>query len=339
MSRSKRVAQFALFVCISLVLVGVSNARNKGDVTIITENKGEAYFLTKDAPVSGVLYCDDSVIKGSDFVSKLVVMPGPANNNMVWASEGCHKHDFSEMIYFSGIGAPADDTEADRVLSGEIEIWIGDEKHIITKTSVIFIPKGLMHGPIIYRRVNKPILEVRVADSPKYTRDMIEGLSIEGKEPVDRAKAKYGALIYDNVEDHDLAIYRDIGSRAEELNSNLMQAKTVKGIFYGYYMTMMPSPPIDGVVFSFPQPHTHDSGHEYFFLFGTDVYEPDKLGATVDFTANGRTDKLTKSCIVFTPKGIPHCPITWTSISQPMRFLALGAKPWLTEWATNPYEL
>jgi hypothetical protein len=248
----------------------MAKAKRKDDITIITKNKAEPYFLTENAPVSGVLFCDDSVVKGSKFVSKLFVMPGPANNNMVWASEGMtpHKHDFGELMYFSGSGAPPEDIKANRDLGGEIEIWLGDEKHIMTKNSYIFIPKGLMHGPIIYRKMTKPILEIRFADTPKYTRYMIEGQTVEGKEAVDRAKSKYGVLIYDNVLDRDAYIYEQYGGD-DTLATNYMIPDTVKDCLYSDATTFLPNPPKDdGIVFAWDSPHDHMAGMEYFLLLG-----------------------------------------------------------------------
>jgi hypothetical protein len=42
-------------------------------------------------------------------------------------------------------------------LCGELEIWLEDEKHVITKNCAIYIPKGLKHGPVGFNRIDKPI--------------------------------------------------------------------------------------------------------------------------------------------------------------------------------------
>jgi hypothetical protein len=53
-----------------------------------------------------------------------------------------------------------------------VELWLGEEqeKHIIDATSVVHIPKGLIHGPLIYRRVDKPIIFVDAFLAPIYKR-------------------------------------------------------------------------------------------------------------------------------------------------------------------------
>jgi hypothetical protein len=34
---------------------------------------------------------------------------------------------------------------------------MGEEKHILTKSCLVFVPKGLKHCPFIVRRVDRPI--------------------------------------------------------------------------------------------------------------------------------------------------------------------------------------
>ena len=42
-------------------------------------------------------------------------------------------------------------------LGGEIEIWLDDERYIITKSTIVVAPKNLAHCPLIIRRVDRPI--------------------------------------------------------------------------------------------------------------------------------------------------------------------------------------
>jgi hypothetical protein len=42
----------------------------------------------------------------------------------------------------------------------EVDLWIGKEleKHTISAATIVFIPKGVLHCPLNFRKINKPIL-------------------------------------------------------------------------------------------------------------------------------------------------------------------------------------
>jgi hypothetical protein len=42
------------------------------------------------------------------------------------------------------------------------------EKHIINSTSIVYIPKGLVHAPIAIKKVNKPIQWMHILFKSKY---------------------------------------------------------------------------------------------------------------------------------------------------------------------------
>ncbi|MBN1567005.1 MAG: hypothetical protein JXA73_04105 [Acidobacteria bacterium] len=69
-----------------------------------------------------------------------------------------HSHDFEEMLCFIG-GDPTNILD----LGAEIEFTLGGEKHSITKAAVVSIPKGLVHCPIVFRKVKKPIVFLEVS--------------------------------------------------------------------------------------------------------------------------------------------------------------------------------
>lgn len=74
-----------------------------------------------------------------------------------------HTHDSDEIIGFFG-----SDHENPYDLGGEVEFWIEDEKYIITKSCLIFIPRGLRHCPLIIRQVFRPIFHFNVLTEKEY---------------------------------------------------------------------------------------------------------------------------------------------------------------------------
>jgi hypothetical protein len=99
-----------------------------------------------------VLFLDNEVVEGAHYLECVWMMPRPAGSAPVKATVEPHTHDYDEVICFFGT-----DPEDFHELHAEIELWLGDEKHIITKTAIVFIPAGLQHCPLIIHRVDKPV--------------------------------------------------------------------------------------------------------------------------------------------------------------------------------------
>ena len=76
--------------------------------------------------------------------------------------EWTHFHNFDTVLCFVG-----SDPKNPSNLGAVLEMQLGDEKHMLTKTCAIFIPKGLEHCPLIHRRVDRPYLQIVFAISDK----------------------------------------------------------------------------------------------------------------------------------------------------------------------------
>jgi len=78
-----------------------------------------------------------------------------------------HAHDYDELLYFLA-GNPMNFFD----FRAEAEILIGDEdeRHYIDTTAIVYVPKGLMHCPIYFKTVNKPVMFMHICASPGYTR-------------------------------------------------------------------------------------------------------------------------------------------------------------------------
>jgi hypothetical protein len=73
-------------------------------------------------------------------------------------------HDWDEYLIFLGT-----DPEDPFDLGGEVEFWVEDEKHVITKTCAIFIPRGVYHTPFYMRKVNRPFMFITTGNTLKYS--------------------------------------------------------------------------------------------------------------------------------------------------------------------------
>jgi hypothetical protein len=111
-----------------------------------------------------VLSLNDMVARGALYFDAvwMVDKHGKPPTNI----EIAHNHDFDEIIgFFGSYNGDAHD------LGGEVEIWLEDEQYILTKSAVIFCPKGLSHGPISFRKIKTPILFFTSGNGTAYTRE------------------------------------------------------------------------------------------------------------------------------------------------------------------------
>ena len=107
-----------------------------------------------------IRYLDDDIVNGAFYTECCWFWKGSDRG------AGPHTHDFDEVL--TVFGTNPDDPED---LCGEVELWLGDEKHIITKSAVVFIPAGLKHCPFIVRRVDRPIFHFTVGPARVYTKE------------------------------------------------------------------------------------------------------------------------------------------------------------------------
>jgi hypothetical protein len=71
-----------------------------------------------------------------------------------------HSHDFAEMLCFIG-GNPLDITD----FGAEIDVTLGEEGevHTINTAAVVALPPGLIHCPIVIKKVTKPIVFLEIS--------------------------------------------------------------------------------------------------------------------------------------------------------------------------------
>ncbi len=115
----------------------------------------------KDTPdvMTPVVYLDNTVIPGGLY----------AECSWFWKpthySPPPHTHDFDEVLAFFG-----SNPENPQDLCGEVELWLDDERHLLTKSCMVFIPKGLKHCPMNIRRADRPIFHFSTGNSSNYKR-------------------------------------------------------------------------------------------------------------------------------------------------------------------------
>ena len=111
-----------------------------------------------------LLNLDGHIIEDAFYVECVWIWPGDFYPET--AEPRKHAHDYDEVVTFFGT-----DPDNPNDLCGEIEFWLEDERHILTKSSLIFVPKGLHHCPLVIRRVDRPIFHFAAGTGGAYTQE------------------------------------------------------------------------------------------------------------------------------------------------------------------------
>jgi len=107
-----------------------------------------------------VMWLDDEVIPGAFYTECVWFLPGVGSEQ---ATVETHEHSFDEIITFFGTNY-----EDLHDLGGEVELWLEDEKIIMTRSFLAFVPAGMKHCPLIIRRVDRPIFHFTVGPGKEY---------------------------------------------------------------------------------------------------------------------------------------------------------------------------
>ncbi|MBN2238445.1 MAG: hypothetical protein JW712_01620 [Dehalococcoidales bacterium] len=111
------------------------------------------------AKANQIVSLDDEASPGAFYTDFVWIWSG----NTVMSPES-HSHDFDEMIGIVGFCGKDDPRKVD----GDVSIMLGDEKHRITQSSLIYIPKGLKHCPIVFNDIRQPVLVFTIGNTPMF---------------------------------------------------------------------------------------------------------------------------------------------------------------------------
>jgi hypothetical protein len=81
-----------------------------------------------------------------------------------------HSHEFDMYITLMGLNPNGLED-----LGGEVELYLGEEKekYVITKPTSVYMPKGMIHCPLEFKRVDKPMLLIHATLASKYEKAQI----------------------------------------------------------------------------------------------------------------------------------------------------------------------
>ncbi len=107
-----------------------------------------------------VLWLDDRVVEGAFHMNVSWYLKAAPT-----LADKPHVHATDEIIGFFGSN-PDDPYD----LGGEVEIWLEDDKHMLTRSCMIFVPAGMKHCPLTVTRVDRPIFHFTTVTGHEYDR-------------------------------------------------------------------------------------------------------------------------------------------------------------------------
>jgi hypothetical protein len=116
-----------------------------------------------------ILWMDENVVEGAFHMNTAWYLKAAQT-----LESSPHVHDTDEIIGFFG-----SDSDDPYDLGGEIEIHLEGDKHVIDRSAMVFVPAGMMHCPLVLKRVDRPIFHFTVVSGRRYLKDEGSGL-VEG---------------------------------------------------------------------------------------------------------------------------------------------------------------
>jgi quercetin dioxygenase-like cupin family protein len=113
------------------------------------EGKGAEKTPDTADPIKRIIYMDDRIVPGSFYVEAVWVVGSVPQVHPV------HYHDHDEIVGF--VGSNMNDLGD---LGAEIDFIIDGEKTTITKTCFIYVPAGVKHGGLCFRKIDRPVFQI-----------------------------------------------------------------------------------------------------------------------------------------------------------------------------------
>jgi hypothetical protein len=135
-------------------------------VPAVTKLKYEKYFMTEPIEIGPMLHvCGEKGCAGARFSGFPIEMQLLCLSKPGVMIHKPHAHEVDELFFIFG-GNPKNYFE----FGAQIEIMMGEEqeRHIVDKTTIIYIPKGVVHCPITTLKVDKPVQWMHVLFQGKY---------------------------------------------------------------------------------------------------------------------------------------------------------------------------
>jgi hypothetical protein len=275
-----------------------------------------------------LLSMDDTKVPGAEFYMEcLWLWPGVTTSG---TTEEPHRHDFAEVIGFIG-----SNPDRPHDLDGRIEIGLGDEKHFLIKSCLVFIPPGMLHCPLTFREITQPTFFFTLAPINRYERTS-EDSQPEAKSsaPVfvppgpDDSGRRYARYVITQPKPHGLPRPRPEKPTAKTTQVVSLDAEVIPGGFYVDFVWIWSGN------MTMSESHSHDFD-EMIGVAGLPLNpeNPRTVGGDVSIMLDEEKYALPQSSLIYLPKGLGHCPLQFTGITTPVLCFTIGN---VQKWGKSP---
>ena len=258
--------------------------------------------------------------------------------------QGALIHPFDECLVFEGT-----DTSNILSLGAEVSVVLGEEQeeHVFTEPSVVLIPKGLPHGPVTVKNIERPIVHYSIGLGPDYLAEAVTPAA-----PC-TAGTKYGHLIkkmITTVEIDPNDTGSGMGYESVVGRDGIMRpADRGIGPGNGDQIVWLYGKDLEGFEVNFTwgfysrcgkwhrggEAHTHPEA-EILCFAGLDPDRLDYLGAELELGLGKDYERhiFNTPTVGICPAGFPHLPLITRWVDKPYGFFVIclsgeHASPWV----------
>jgi hypothetical protein len=233
-----------------------------------------------------------------------------------------HAHDFDEFLIFTGT-----DPQDMKEFPAEVELCLGEdcEKYAITEPTVFYIPRGLRHCPLNFRRIDKPIAYWNIFFSPNYSLDVAASPKQSGKKAARSRYEKYVIRPAIRTRTLETKHYLD-GKLAGKEKSSITEITylgegTAGGLTVHWYVVTEP-------LVMFEPPHA-SGGERYDFFLGGDAMNVREFAGEADIRLGEEAERHTigATSLVHIPRGLVYGKIDFRRVTKPIMLMRLAISP------------
>jgi hypothetical protein len=275
-----------------------------------------------------LLWMDDTKVPGSSLYMECVwLWSGETTSGTM---EEPHVHAFDEVIGFI-----SSDPDNPSDLDAKMEINLGDETHFLTKSCLVYIPAGMKHCPLTFRKVNRPVFFFTLAPISRYGRTSEDMKSNAPNVPAplfspplpDASGTRYGRFIITKPKPHAPPPIGDkIPSKPTAKATQIVSLdnEAIPGAFYVDFVWIW-----SGTMTMAPEAHVHDFDEMIGFITSATPNHARAIEGDITIALEGEKYPITQSSLVLVPSGVSHCPIEFKDIKRPVLIFTAGnARMW-----------